>query len=189
MTVIEQIDAIWVRFRERIAEAFDTAYKVEEPAGLTPAWQALCARCGVSHISDTERAQVIAAQRPLRGAAAMELVEVVKFICREHRIQLKKVDTWDAPGGADARHGSLMNLIDRTDKELLTAYRGAVLPKPTGMFGNVFATPTATPTATPSTTASAHQSASASTITCKACGGPRLSAQDYSCAYCGTQFA
>ena len=181
MSVIEQIDAIWVRFREQIAEAFDTAYKVEEPAGLSPQWQALCARCGVAHISDTERAQVIAAQRPLRGAAAMELVGVVKFICREHRIQLKKVDTWDAPGGADARHGSLMNLIERTDKELLSAYRGAVLPKPTGMFGNVFATP--------STTASTHQAASASAITCKACGGPRLGAQDYSCAYCGTQFA
>ena len=185
MTVIEQIDAIWVRFREQIAEAYDTAYQVDEPAGNSAAWQALCARCGVAHISDTERAQVIAAQKPLRGAPAMELVGVVKVICREHRIRLKKVDTWDASGVADARHGALSNLIDRTDKELLTAYRGEVLPKPAGMFGNVFATPTATPAAT----ASAHQTSTASAITCKACGGPRLSPNDYTCAYCGSQFA
>jgi hypothetical protein len=181
MTVIEQIDAIWVRFREQIAEAYKAAYEVDEPAGNSPAWQALCARCGVEHISDTERAQVIAAQKPLRGAPAMELVAVVKVLCRENRIRLKKVDTWDASNVADARHGALMNLIDRTDKELLSAYRGEVLPKPTGMFGNVFATP--------STTASSHQASTASAITCKACGGPRLSPNDYTCAYCGNQFA
>ena len=78
MTVIEQIDAIWVRFREQIAEAYKAAYEVDEPAGNSPAWQALWARWGVEHISDTERAQVIAAQKPLRGAPAMELVAVVQ---------------------------------------------------------------------------------------------------------------
>ncbi len=182
MTVIEQIDAIWVRFRERIGEAYKAAYEVDEPAGSSPAWQALCAQYGVEPISDTERAQVVAAQKPLRGAPAMELVELVKAICREHRVQLKKVDTWDASGVADARHGALMNLIDRTDKELLTAYRGEVLPKPAGMFGNVFATPS-------TTAASAHQTSTASAITCKACGGPRLSPNDYTCAYCGNQYA
>ena len=181
MTVVEQIDGIWVRFRERIAQAFDAAHGVEEPAGTSDAWQAQLAGSGVEPISDTERQQVLAAQRPLRGAPAMELVEVIKVICRAHRIELKKVDTWDAPGVADARHGALMNLIDRTDKEVLTAYRNAVLPKPTGMFGNVFAS-----TSTPAT---AHQSASAAAISCEACGGPRLSPSDYSCAYCGTQYA
>ena len=174
-----QIDAIWIRFREQIAESFAAAYAIEEPAGGTPEWQQLCQRYGAQLISDTDRNQVRAAQRPLRGAPAMELQPVVKAICRENRIACKKIDVWDAGSSVEFKHQSLMSLIERTETELLVAYRGAVLPKRTGMFAHVVT----------SGTPAAAQSMSASAITCRACGGPRLSDKDFTCAYCGTQFA
>lgn len=174
-----QLDAIWVRFREQVAEAFAAAHGIDEPAGVSPAWQDLCQRHGVALISNTERQQVLAAQRPTRGAAAMELQPVIKSICREHRIACKKIDVWDAGSAVEFKHQSLLSLVERTETELLDAYRGAVLPKPGGMFAHVFSggpTPAA-------------QSTKASAITCKACGGPRLGDKDYNCAYCGTRFA
>lgn len=174
-----QIDAIWIRFREQIAAAFAAAYAVEEPAGGSAEWQQLCHRYGAPLISDADRTQVRAAQRPLRGAPAMEMQPIVKAICRENRIACKKIDVWDAGSSTEFKHQSLLSLIERTETELLVAYRGAVLPKRTGMFAHVVA-PSA-PTAS--------QSTSASAITCSACGGPRLSDKDFTCAYCGTQFA
>jgi hypothetical protein len=174
-----EIDAIWIRFREQVAEAFTTAHDVAEPAGTSAAWQALCERHGAPLISDAERMQVLAAQRPLRGVPAMELQPVVKAICREHRIACKKIDVWDAGSSVESKHQSLMSLIERTETELLTAYRGAVLPKPGGMFAHVFS----------GGAPAAQQTTRATAITCKACGGPRLSDRDLTCAYCATPFA
>ncbi len=173
-----QIDGVWIRFREQIAEAFATAHAIEEPAGSSPQWQALCQRHGAPLISDQERMQVVAAQKPLRGAPAMELQPAIKAICREHRIACKKIDVWDAGSALEFKHQSLMSLIDRTENELLTAYRGAVLPKPAGMFAHVVSG--GAPAATHTTRAAA--------ITCRACGGPRLGDKDLTCAYCGTPF-
>jgi len=181
MTVIEQLDGIWVQFRTAIAEAFRTAYGVETPAGVTPEWQALCARYGAAPLSDEERQQVLSAQKPLRGAAAMELLPVVKEICRTHRIATKKVDTWDHGSQAEWKQQALLNLIERTEKELLDAYRNAVLPKRQGMFGNVFATGTPQPRA--------QTAPSANTLSCRWCGAPRLSDKDFTCVYCGQQMA
>jgi len=175
-----QIDAIWIRFREQIAEAFTTAHAIGEPAGTSAAWQELCRRHEVAPISDTDRQQVIAAQRPTRGAPAMELQPVVKAICRENRIACKKIDVWDAGSAVEFKHQSLMSLIERTETELLNAYRGAVLPKAGGMFAHVFSG---------GPTPAASHTTSVAAITCKACGGPRLSDKDYNCAYCGTKFA
>lgn len=139
MTLIEQLDGIWIEFRTAVGEAFRLAYAVDQPAGVTPEWAALCARYGAPHISDEDRQQVLAAQKPLRGAAAMELFAVIKEICRAHRIATKRINTWDAGNKAEWKQQALLNLIERTDRELLGAYRNAVLPKRQGMFGNLFA--------------------------------------------------
>lgn len=179
MNLADQIDEVWIRFRIDVAEAFRTAYEVEEPAGVSMAWQALLARHGQAPIPDEERAQVKAAQRPLRGAAAVELFGITKALCREHRIALKRINVWDAGNAVEHKHQSLLNLIERTEGELLGAYRNAVLPKRQGMFGNVFAT------GTPQ--ASRHTAPSASALTCGGCGAPRLSDKDFMCAYCGQQ--
>jgi hypothetical protein len=181
MSKIEQLDQIWVQFRTAVAEAFRTAHEVEQPAGVTPQWQALCARYGVALLPDEERQQVLSAQRPLRGAAAMELHGVIKELCREHRIATKAIDAWDAGSDVEYKHQALLNLIERTERELLDAYRGAVLPKRQGMFGNLFAAG--------APQAAAPVKAGAYTLSCRWCGAPRLSDKDFTCAYCGQQMA
>lgn len=181
MTQIEQLDRIWIEFRTAVGEAFRLAYAVDQPAGVTPEWAALCARYGAAHISDEDRQQVLAAQKPLRGAAAMELFAVIKEICRAHRIATKHIDTWDAGNKAEWKQQALLNLIERTDNELLSAYRNAVLPKRQGMFGNIFAAG--------APQAPAAVAPSASTLSCRSCGAPRLSDKDFTCAYCGQQMA
>ncbi len=177
--VIErQLDTIWVQLRTDIAQAFDAAYSVEEPAGLSSDWQAQCTRWGVEHISEQERQQVRAAQKPLRGAAVMELLGVIKAIVTRHRIEAKKIDTWEAQSAVDARRNRLLSLLDRTDDELITAYRTAVLPRPGGMFAHALAGASPRPAQTgPSTT----------TLSCRGCGAPRLSPRDLICAYCDQQ--
>jgi hypothetical protein len=181
MSKIEQLDGIWVQFRAAITEAFSTAYAVDSPAGVSPEWEALCARYGVALLPDEERQQVLAAQKPLRGAAAMELLAVVKDLCREHRIAVKAIDVWDTGSATEHKHQALLNLIERTERELLDAYRGAVLPKRQGMFGNLFAAG--------APQAPAQVAPAAYTLSCRWCGAPRLSDQDFTCAYCGQQMA
>jgi len=172
-----QIDAIWVQLRSDVGQAFDAAYAVTDPAGLDPAWQTTCQRWGVAHISDEERQQVRAAQKPLRGASAIEFLGVVKAIVKTHRIATKRLDTWDAHSAIEAKHSRLSSLLDRTDSELITAYKGAVLPKPGGMFAHAMAG-----AATGSKPAQAGPTTS--TLRCRGCGAPRLSTADLICAYC-----
>jgi hypothetical protein len=173
----QQIDAIWIAFRDQVGEAFRAAHEVAEPAGRSPAWQQVCARWNVALISDAERQQVRAAQRPLRGAAVMELQEVTSRIVGLHRAAVKRIDPWDAGAAVESKHQRLVNLIDRTESELLQAYRDAVLPKAAGMFANVFVGTSGSPRP-------ATQGASSYTITCRWCGAPRLSARDLMCGYC-----
>lgn len=181
MGLAERIDEVWIRFRAEVTEAFRIAYEVEEPAGSTPAWEALLARHGIAPLPAEERAQVRTLQRPLRGAPAMELFPVVQKVCREHRIALKRIDVWDAGSAVEYKHQSLLNLFERTEQELLAAYRNAVLPKRQGMFAHVLSSG--------APQAGAFKAASTSTITCRWCGAPRLSDQDFLCAYCGQQMA
>lgn len=173
----QQIDAIWIAFRDQVGEAFRAAYEVDEGAGLSPAWQQVCARWSVALITEPERQQVRAAQRPLRGAAVMELQEVVSRIVGLHRPAVRRIDPWDAGAAVESKHQRLLNLIDRTENELLQAYRDAVLPKAAGMFANVFTG--ASPGPKPANTGPATY-----TITCRWCGAPRLSVRDLMCGYC-----
>ena len=173
----QQIDAIWIQLRTDLGHAFNAAYAVEEPAGVSPDWQAHCPYWGVAHISEEERLQVRAAQKPLRGAAAMEFLGVIKAIVTRHRIATKKLNTWDTHSAIEAKHSRLLNLLDRTDNELITAYRTAVLPKPGGMFAHAMAGAGAGPKP-------AQTGPSITTLSCRGCGAPRLSARDLICAYC-----
>lgn len=175
------IDAVAVSFREQITGAFNAAHAVEQPAGLTPLWQQWCAHYQVAQIDDQERQQVCAAQRPLRGAAAVEFYEVVRAIVKAHRIALKQINVFNASQPVEAQHEALMLTIERTEKELPAAYRVAVLPKQGGMFANVFAG--YKPQDRDAQQPKAHA------LTCSVCGAPRLSERDFTCAYCGENMA
>jgi len=165
-----------------IRQIFDTALSVEEGAGVTPEWQALCAHYGVSLVSDEERTQIRAAQRPELGAAVMEFQQVVDKLVRWLRIQTKQVDVWDAPDDVERTHEKLLRLLDRISNELGTAYRGTVLPKPKGMFGNALMhhDPNAK---------SSWDKARAHSLRCTNCGAPRLKTTDLICAFCDKQMA
>lgn len=164
--------------RTAITEAFNTAYAVEQGAAMTPEWQALLTRYEVPPLSDEERHQVQTAQRPLRGAAVMEFLSVVQIIVKNTRIAVKQVKVFNEPDAVEKQHERLLRLLERTERELVNAYKGAVLPKAQGMFANVFHghDPQA---------AARYKSAGARTLTCRGCGAPRLSEKDFDCAYCG----
>lgn len=173
----QKVEEIRDWFSQSIQHVFETAYGIEEPAGTSEGWQAVCAQYGVTPIDDEERQQVRAAQKPTRGAPVMELGPVVEEICRQGRVALNRIDVWEAPQEAKTLHERLGNLFSRTNNELVGAYKKAVLPKPAGgMFGNVFASH--------DPSKKAKSGPSAHTLRCKTCGAPRLSDQDFTCAFC-----
>jgi len=163
-------------FARSIRTVFETAYAIEEPAGVSDAWRAVCEQHGVTPIDDEERQQVRAAQRPLRGAPVMEMVPIVSEICRQGRVALNRIDVWEEGQEAKTLHERLGNLFGRTDRELVGAYKKAVLPKPGGMFANVLASHD--PSKKTKGGASAHS------LRCKTCGAPRLNDEDFTCAFC-----
>jgi hypothetical protein len=160
-----------------IRQIFFTAMAVEEPAGRSEEWAALCAHYGVALVSDAERDQIRAAQKPLRGAPVMEFRAVVERLARWMRVETKKVNVFDAPSDVERMHDKMLLLLDRIERELVTSYSGEVLPKRQGMFGNVMAhhDPNKKPV---------WDSSRAHALTCRHCGAPRLKAGDLVCAFC-----
>ena len=161
-----------------VGELWESAWGVEEPAGTNPRWEATRARWSVEAIDETERTQIRSAQRPTRGAPAMEVHRVALAIVREGRRRVKPLDPWEAPATARARHARLLRAFDRLERDLSSAWRTAVVPAPTGMFGNVFAS-LGQPTA---------QSAQSTVVRCPGCGAPRLVPADAHCAFCESPF-
>jgi hypothetical protein len=164
-----------------LAESFDTAYAIDEPAGSCDAWAAVCVRWGVCVLPESDREQIRSGQRPLRGAPILELREVIVAIVFAARHSLRSVDTFnDDP--ADAEKDRLLRITQRAETELVDAYSRAVLPKRKGMFAN--ATAHVTPGA-----ASAMPAIAAHTLRCRHCGAPRFSDRDFECVFCGQQMA
>jgi hypothetical protein len=110
----------------------------------------------------------------------MEFLGVVKAVVAHHRVAIKSIGVWDTHPAIEAKHARLVSLLERTDNELITAYKSAVLPKPTGMFG--FAAASAGSGPSP-----AQTGPSTTTLSCRGCGAPRLSTKDLICAYCDQQ--
>lgn len=167
-----------------VTQIFDTAYGVDEPAGVTPEWLSLLAYYGVSPISEAERVEVRAAQRPERGAALMEVSQLVAILAKWARREAKRIDVdiIDDPSEVQIMHERLVRLADRVANELDIAYRGAVLPKRKGMFAN----------------ATAHHDPKhnagwvkplAHAFKCQTCGAPRLKAGEDTCPFCGNPMA
>jgi hypothetical protein len=171
---LERLEELRAFFGDAIKEAFEAAYAIDEPAGRSEAWAALCARYGIELIDDGEREQVIRAQRPLRGAPVMEFGPLVTELCRQTRGALRQIGVVDGYPETETLYNRLYNLLGRTDQELLAAYRQAVLPKSGGMFANVFASAAAPQASGPS----------AYSLRCQNCGAPRLSKQDFICGFC-----
>jgi len=167
---------LWNEFSGQISKIFLVAREVDEPAGTSSAWAGLCERYGVRAISDEERQEVLRAQNPTRGAAVVEFFDVVHRICADHRALVRRTCRGVDDDEVDRQCRRLANLVERTERELVEAYRRAVLPPRQGMFANVFAG---------SSGASARSGPSAATLTCRHCGAPRLSVDDLECAYCG----
>ncbi|MEM9193597.1 MAG: hypothetical protein AAGF12_30765 [Myxococcota bacterium] len=176
---LQEIAALREDLRRKTAEAFDTAFSVAEGAGVSPEWAAVCQRYGVMLVSDEERLQIRAAQRPERGAAVLEFSQVVEELVRSVRIPLKKIDNFDCPNQVEVEYDKLMNLLRQVKDELVTAYRGAVLPQRKGMFGNVMMHHD--PSKSPKLGGTAHA------LRCRNCGAPRLNKTDFICAFCGAQ--
>ncbi len=177
MTLSERIDEVQSELRALVTEAFDVAYAIEEPAGTSDAWDAICARFAIERLEPSQRPGVLATQRPHRGAPVFELHNVAKTIEAQSRRALKKIDVWDAPGPVERAHESLRRFIERMPDELLSAYKKAVLPERKGMFANVLTHQTAgkgQPTG-----GSAHA------LRCTTCGAPRLDAESFECGFCG----
>ncbi len=170
-------------FSQSVTWIFREATAVTEPAGGSPGWAQVLATYEVAAISDQERQQVRAAQRPERGAPVMEVHAVITAVARRARAALKGLDMWDAPPDEESHLDQSMMLIERTERELITAYKLAVLPKRQGgMFGNVMANHDPAG-------AAATSGPRAHSLTCVHCGAPRLSEQDFECPYCGNHMA
>lgn len=170
-------------FSQSVAWIFREATSVAEPAGGSPGWGQVLATYEVSAISDPERQQVRAAQRPERGAPVMEVHAVVTTVARRARGALKGIDMWDAPPDEESHFDQSMMLIERTERELIAAYKQAVLPKRQGgMFANVMASQRPAASA-------ADAGPRAHSLTCVHCGAPRLSDKDFECPYCGNHMA
>ena len=106
----------------------------------------------------------------------MELGPLVSELCRQGRYRLRYVGV-DAEPRAQALYDRLQTLLDRTDQELVAAYKRAVLPKSGGMFAHVFSSPAA----------SAPSGPAAHSLRCKNCGAPRLGESDFTCGFCDQQ--
>ncbi|MCD6499635.1 MAG: hypothetical protein J7M25_15195 [Deltaproteobacteria bacterium] len=167
---------LWAEFSERIREVFQKAREVDQPAGTTPGWARFCERYGVSALSDEERQEVLRAQNPTRGAAVMEFFDLVHRLCTDHRARVRQTCRGVDDDDVERQCRRLLNLVERTERELVDAYRRAVLPPRQGMFANVFAGASG---------ASARPGPSSAALTCRHCGAPRLSVDDLECAYCG----
>ena len=175
----QQITALRGDFTRSIAEAFDAACAIEQPAGTSSAWEAICARYQVALSSSQEREQIRAAQRPTRGAPIMELRDVVVAICKQVRPQLKRLDA--TLGSPEERRvwNELYRLIDRAERELVNLYKRHVLPPTTGgLFANVLAHAGTTGSA-------AASKGSANLLRCRHCGAPRMNENnDFMCEFC-----
>jgi hypothetical protein len=164
-----------------LAETFDTAYAIEEPAGSSAAWQAICSRWGVRLLPESERDEIRAGQRPLRGAPILEVREVVVAVVFAARHSLRTIDAF-SDDAADAEKDRLLRITQRAEGELVDAYSRAVLPKRKSMFAN------ATAHVTPGG-ASAVPAVAAHSLRCRHCGAPRFSDKDFECVFCGQQMA
>jgi hypothetical protein len=158
-----------------VAHVFREACGVMEPAGSSPGWDQTRAWLGVAPLGDAERAEVRAAQRPLGGAAVMEVAAACTAVVRQARLSLGRVREGVVPE-VDTQLAHLRALLERTERELLEAYKRVVLPARRGMFANALASHDA---GAPKWGATAHA------LGCRNCGAPRLSDRDFECAYCG----
>ncbi len=178
---LQQLGQLQDWFVQSLTWIYGQAVAVEQGAGSSPGWQQALATFDVAPISDQERQQVRAAQRPIKGAPVMELHAVITAVIQRTRHSLHSIDLDDAKPLEESMFERLRMLLDRTENELITAYKRAVLPqRQGGMFGNVLASHT--PSAAPAGPA-AHS------LTCQHCGAPRLSDRDFECPYCGQHMA
>ena len=166
----------WVS--QSVAGVFREAIGIDEPAGSSPGWQTMCAHMGVALIDAPTRQQIIANQKPLRGAPIMEVAEVMKVVVLQAKRSLAVVDP-GMGGAVESTHEKLRMLIERTEQEALGAYKRAVLPKRRGMFDHVLDHKKDAPAFAGGT----H------ILTCKTCGAPQLKEQEFTCPFCGNHMS
>jgi hypothetical protein len=174
MSGLEHLQALRRWICQSVGGVFHEAADVVEPAGTSPGWQALCARMGVSAIDDAERAQVRAAQKPLRGVPVMEFAAVMKAVVHQARQSLAMVNP-HAGGVVESTYEQVRIMLDRTERESVAAYKRAVLPKPRGMFDHVLDSKSQTPAF----------AGGANILYCRTCGAPQLQEREVVCPFCG----
>ncbi len=111
----------------------------------------------------------------------MEVAQVISAIVDQAKVSLGHVDPTGVSPELASVHDKLRRLIERTEREVVEAYKRAVLPKRVGMFANALAHHDAS--AAPAGAPSAHA------LLCMTCGAPRLSDADFSCPFCNQHMA
>jgi hypothetical protein len=174
----QALDRLRGLFGASLGEAYAVAFAVEEPAGRSPQWDAVCKKWGVTQIGDEERAQIRAATRPTRGAAVMELQLVVSAIVQRGRYELGALRTPAYHYDLDRSYENVQRLVEGAEQEVMSGYKTTVLPKRGGMFANV---------AAHAAGAQKPMGAASAGLLCRTCGAPQLQAEDFNCKYCGNR--
>jgi hypothetical protein len=159
---------------QSVSGVFQQALAIDEPAGTSTGWQALCGHMGVPLMDASARQQARAAQNPHRGAPVMEVAQVMTAVVRQARKSLALVDAHQG-GAVESTHEKLRMLLDRTERESVDAYKRAVLPKRRGMFDHVLDHKQDAP----AFAGGAH------ILCCKTCGAPLLQEREFTCPFCG----
>ncbi len=123
MSVQQHLEELHDWFSRSISSAYRQAWSVEEPAGVAPEWREICTSFEVTPISDEEREQVRRAQRPHRGAAVMEVAQVISAIVDQAKVSLGHVDPTGVSPELASVHDKLRRLIERTEREVVEAHR------------------------------------------------------------------
>ncbi len=175
-----RLDSIMSWLARTHGSVLNTALAVDQPAGMTPEWKAVLDAFGVAPISDQERAETVRMSTMTRGAPVMEVQLVLSALARNGTAALEQIE-WPDDAVPRAQWDRLRTRLMDLVPDSLAAYKALVLAK-RSMFAMAKAS-MKQPTATP-----AQQATISVILTCRNCGGPRLTDGKFTCDYCGTAF-
>jgi hypothetical protein len=163
--------ARWSLLTQELTRLVDAALDVEPPGGSTPAWAALCARLGVTPLSEDDRFAEVRAAPQAQGAPLSEVRAAVGAFFLQARAPVTAALT---PAQVNVVTHALETLRQAAERQVLEA----VQPKARrGLFSHA------------KKLAREHRSAAWAgsqgyVLTCERCGGPRLEA-GLDCVFCG----
>jgi hypothetical protein len=168
-----------------VGRAYAAALAIDEPAGTSPAWEAMLEQCKVDPLPADARRRTATATGLLRGASPEELHLVLERIVKRGNKKLAALDVPVTHEQAFRRWDRLRGLLFRLRDETLAAYRKQVLPVQ-GMFAHARAAAAASAAQTGGQPAAPR--VEAFVLLCSGCGAPRLKPTSSECEYCGARY-